>query len=476
MTLSSGVREVGDGRHSLDHGSDLTLQSSTPPSFAFFSRSHRRTIFYAGLALGDFLAIILGLGGTAMLYSGRFADGAPIIALFLLIYLMVAFQMGAFNVTVLGNWMRGLRRTMSALVLTGLIVIAAGFALKVSDNYSRVIMLAGCGQALLLAALLRYMLGALAKRAFADGVIGEVVLSDGSADVPTHTRDVIYTDSLDLRPTLDCPHMLDRLGQAVSQVDRVVIACAPEARLAWASTLRGLGISVEILIPEAEELGLLGLNRFGDNLTGVVARGPLALRDRVAKRVLDLAVLIVLLPGLLIATTLIAIAIKLDEGGPIFFVQKRIGQGNRIFNVFKFRSMTVAHSDSSGSVSASRTDKRVTRVGRILRRTSLDELPQLFNVLLGDMSLVGPRPHALGSLAGDALFWDADIRYFYRHAAKPGLTGLAQVRGLRGATDTIAALSDRVQSDLEYLNGWSLWRDLRILVLTLKVLIHKNAY
>jgi lipopolysaccharide/colanic/teichoic acid biosynthesis glycosyltransferase len=118
----------------------------------------------------------------------------------------------------------------------------------------------------------------------------------------------------------------------------------------------------------------------------------------------------------------------------------------------------------------------VTRIGRFIRRTSIDELPQLVNVLLGDMSIVGPRPHAIGSQAGEKLFWEVDERYWLRHALKPGLTGLAQVRGLRGATEHESDLADRLDADLEYLRGWSLWRDLRILVATAKVVIHHRAY
>jgi lipopolysaccharide/colanic/teichoic acid biosynthesis glycosyltransferase len=106
----------------------------------------------------------------------------------------------------------------------------------------------------------------------------------------------------------------------------------------------------------------------------------------------------------------------------------------------------------------------------------VDELPQLINVLLGSMSIVGPRPHALGSLAGDQLFWHVDERYWQRHALKPGITGLAQVRGHRGATHTREHLTSRLQADLEYMTGWSLWRDISIVLRTAKVLVHPDAY
>ena len=155
---------------------------------------------------------------------------------------------------------------------------------------------------------------------------------------------------------------------------------------------------------------------------------------------------------------------------------QRVGRGSRQFRIYKFRSMSVQGTDHDGAKSAAKDDDRVTRVGRFIRRTSIDELPQLFNVIAGDMSLVGPRPHALGSLAGDDLFWRVDDQYWIRHALKPGLTGLAQVRGHRGATDTLEDLRLRVRSDLEYLTNWSLGLDVLILFQTVRVLVHPKAY
>jgi lipopolysaccharide/colanic/teichoic acid biosynthesis glycosyltransferase len=132
--------------------------------------------------------------------------------------------------------------------------------------------------------------------------------------------------------------------------------------------------------------------------------------------------------------------------------------------------------DESGSRSASRDDDRVTGVGRFLRRTSLDELPQLLNVLAGEMSVVGPRPHPLGCRADDELFWDIDDHYFDRHSIKPGITGLAQVRGFRGATEKKTDVTDRLRADLEYLDGWHIGRDVAIVARTIGVVVHSNAF
>ena len=182
--------------------------------------------------------------------------------------------------------------------------------------------------------------------------------------------------------------------------------------------------------------------------------------------------LLLLLPVLI----LVALAIKLDSRGPVLFTQIRIGRANQMFRMKKFRSMRVEHSDGAGEQSTARDDDRVTRVGRFIRKTSIDELPQLLNVVRGDMSIVGPRPHALSSRAADKLFWEVDERYWHRHAAKPGLTGLAQIRGYRGATMVEDDLRNRLQADLEYLATWSIWRDIKIIVLTFRVLIHRNAF
>ena len=173
---------------------------------------------------------------------------------------------------------------------------------------------------------------------------------------------------------------------------------------------------------------------------------------------------------------MVAIAIKLDSRGPVLFRQDRIGEGNRLFKIMKFRSMHVERSDLAGATSASRSDSRVTRVGRIIRKTSIDELPQLFNVLLGQMSIVGPRPHALGSTADAKLFWQISEYYWCRHALKPGITGLAQIRGYRGATEKTADLENRLAADLEYLRNWSLMRELFIVLRTFKVIAHTNAF
>ncbi|WP_166359501.1 undecaprenyl-phosphate glucose phosphotransferase [Pseudomonas akapageensis] len=184
-----------------------------------------------------------------------------------------------------------------------------------------------------------------------------------------------------------------------------------------------------------------------------------------------LAFLILLLAQPLLLT--VAIAIKLDSPGPVFFRQERMGWSGEVFRIWKFRSMVV-HKQEDGMVKqAEKNDPRKTRVGAFIRRTSLDELPQLFNVLMGEMSLVGPRPHAIQH---DAQYSKGIAEYFARHNIKPGITGLAQVRGFRGETKDMEQMALRVDSDIEYINNWSLWLDFVILVRTLFAFTGKHAY
>jgi putative colanic acid biosynthesis UDP-glucose lipid carrier transferase len=175
-------------------------------------------------------------------------------------------------------------------------------------------------------------------------------------------------------------------------------------------------------------------------------------------KLFSLAALVLFAPLML----LIIAAIKLDSRGPVFFVQPRIGLNGRQFNVLKFRSMH-RHDPGATLRQAARQDARVTRVGRFLRRTSLDELPQFINVLLGDMSVVGPRPHAVSHT--EMYSQQLDV-YMVRHRAKPGITGWAQINGARGETDTLDKMMRRVQFDLYYIQHWSLWMDIRIVLWT----------
>jgi len=186
-----------------------------------------------------------------------------------------------------------------------------------------------------------------------------------------------------------------------------------------------------------------------------------------AKRLVDIAGAafgLILLSPLLIA---VAAIIKLTSVGPVFFRQERTGLNNTSFQIFKFRSMYTDRCDLSGVAQTVADDPRVTPIGRIIRKTNIDELPQLINVLLGDMSLVGPRPHVPGMLAAGVRYEELVLGYERRHAMRPGITGLAQANGLRGPTIEVEPSVMRVVCDIEYIRNFSIWLDIRILFRTL---------
>jgi Undecaprenyl-phosphate glucose phosphotransferase len=228
-----------------------------------------------------------------------------------------------------------------------------------------------------------------------------------------------------------------------------------------------------VLVEAGAFLAAARIVEFGKIVTMQVLRPPLSQLQRFAKRLFDVvaaAAGLVILSPLLIA---VAVAIKLDSRGPVLFRQTRHGYNNETIKVFKFRSMAQS-GDGGEFVQTARNDSRVTRVGALLRRTNIDELPQLINVLRGEMSIVGPRPHAT---THNEMFEDKISVFSRRHVVKPGITGWAQVNGCRGATDTIDRMRQRVEHDLYYIDNWSFWFDLRIIVMTLfSKTAYENAY
>ncbi|HVE21417.1 MAG TPA: exopolysaccharide biosynthesis polyprenyl glycosylphosphotransferase [Acidocella sp.] len=209
----------------------------------------------------------------------------------------------------------------------------------------------------------------------------------------------------------------------------------------------------------------------------VLQRRPLDEWQRLIKKVLDVTVSLICVILLLLPLAVVAIAIKMDSPGPVLFRQPRLGFNNRQFMVFKFRSMYTNASDILSVKQTSRDDPRVTRVGKWLRKLSIDEMPQLLNVLRGEMSLVGPRPHALQTRVEGALLNDVTAEYIMRFHVKPGITGWAQVNGARGELVTTDDLRKRVAYDLEYIQNWSAWFDLKIMALTLvREIVSRNAF
>jgi lipopolysaccharide/colanic/teichoic acid biosynthesis glycosyltransferase len=442
------------------------------------SKRALRLRLYVGLLIVDTLCMAAGFGfGNIVRFRDPLvAQGVNMFLLLLPIYLGTALNSRAYSMHVLVSSRWGTLRAMASLAFAVATVTFFAFYMRAGVDFSRIVFGTGTVASAVLIILGRHFFGIYAKYRFGESPLTEVIIKDGRECALRPGAFVIEARAINLRPDTSDPMMLDRIGRLLKTADRVIVACPPERRSQWAMALKGSNTSSELLSAEVEELGVLGTSRYVGQATMVVASGPLAFRDRLVKRVLDVALAgtaVLLLGPLMI---LVAIAIKLESPGPVFFVQERLGRGNRLFRMYKFRSMRTDLLDHTGNKSTSRDDDRVTRVGRIIRKTSVDELPQILNVLIGDMSLVGPRPHALGSTAGDKLFWEVDTRYWHRHATKPGLTGLAQVRGFRGATHCRSDLTNRLQADLEYLSGWTIWRDISILIGTFKVLVHKNAF
>lgn len=265
------------------------------------------------------------------------------------------------------------------------------------------------------------------------------------------------------------------------RVDQVVVALpwgAEERLLEWINKLKRLPVDIR-LCPDmiGFRLSEPGITRIaGTPLINVVEK-PLSGWNWIAKAVEDrvlAALILILVSPLMVA---IAIAVRLDSPGPVLFRQNRSGFNNEIFEVWKFRSMIAEDAQATSFAEvpqATRDDPRITRVGRFLRRTSLDELPQFLNVLMGDMSIVGPRPHAVAHTDKYAQLIDS---YLARHKVKPGITGWAQVNGYRGETDTLEKMKTRVQYDLYYIENWSLALDIKIVLLTMLVgFSSPNAY
>ena len=195
------------------------------------------------------------------------------------------------------------------------------------------------------------------------------------------------------------------------------------------------------------------------------------------KNAMDKVIAVLAIIGLSPVMLATAAAIRLTSKGPAIFRQKRYGFNNEMVEVFKFRSMYTDRSDANAAKLVTKDDPRVTPIGRFIRKTSIDELPQLFNVLTGQLSLVGPRPHATQAKAAEELYEAVVDGYFARHKVKPGITGWAQINGWRGETDTADKIENRVKFDLEYIDRWSLWFDLYIIVKTPFALLQtENAY
>ncbi|WP_256926642.1 sugar transferase [Sphingomonas sp. TZW2008] len=435
-----------------------------------------RLRFYLAIFICDLASLAIGFAAGRLLAAARGlpSESFTLLAAIVPIYLLLSTR--NFTADAIERWRASAWRAMAGLVTAFFLTVFVLFFLKEVSLISRLSTVIAfiCSAGLLLAC--RAVIGMVGDRTFRGSALSRMLIVDGvNIPLPDGLK-IVACEPLAETELAIHPLALDRLARHLRGIDEVFVACPPARRATWSTILKGGGVKTEMLIPELDTIGVIGNKHFAGIASVLVSAGGLQLRDRIQKRVLDLAIVVPALFFLAPLLAVVALLIKLDSRGPVFFVQSRVGEGNQLFSMFKFRSMHHALLDHDGHVSTARNDARITRVGRIIRATSIDELPQLLNILRGDMSFVGPRPHAIGSLAGDKLFWEVDHRYHHRHVCKPGLTGLAQVRGFRGATHQREDLVNRLDADLEYVNGWSLRRDIVILFATLRVVVHRNAF
>ena len=413
---------------------------------------------------------------------------------------IVAQLSGAYDADVLFSIRRGWSRILNAWAGTALFMLAMGFMLRLMPHASRSWIIAWFVLATAAIALCRAALVVGARRMRRAGTFNHrSAIFGAGAQGADLARYVMEHDKLTLSvlgffddappqdddACLPLP-LLGGMAELVAAiragwVDQVIIA------LPWSDEIRLRAIVDELAMTPVrirlapERAGFIYAQRPVMLLGGLpvmtLMERPISGMQRIEKwledRVISALLLVLCAPAML----LIALAIRIESPGPVLFRQPREGFNCRAFSIFKFRTMYADRAETQDVVQARRRDPRITRVGAVLRRTSLDELPQLFNVLLGHMSLVGPRPHAPSTRAGGKLFGEVIASYAARHKVKPGLTGWAQVCGWRGETDTEEKLIKRLEHDLYYVENWSLSFDLYILLRTAAtVLMHRQAY
>lgn len=453
----------------------------------------------------DFLAITLAGYASFVFYlvaiNGETAEFGRYGVISLLgagLYLVLMRQSDAYREVNLFRPTRLWRRSVIVGGAAFAILVGLGFMLKLSSTYSRGWALFWLIFAVIGITALRLGLNVITHSWRRRGLLLRTVAVVGAG---TAARDLVarlgvggearlrivglFDDEAKAGDRVSGHHVLGNVDDLVSfarrtQVDELIIALPLSDSAAIASIvcrLRALPCDIRLSINAIfSDVPVLGVAADAEEPMLEVAERPLKHWNGTLKWIEDRVIGTVMLLVLAPVMAIIALAIRLDTPGPVIFRQERFGYNNQSFRVFKFRTMHVAAEDASGTRRTVPDDSRVTKVGRVLRRFSLDELPQLFNVLAGEMSLIGPRPHVIGMMAGPLPYNDV-ADYFVRHRVKPGITGWAQVNGSRGEIDTLEKARRRIELDLAYIDNWSLFLDLRILGLTIAVILSgRNAY
>jgi Undecaprenyl-phosphate glucose phosphotransferase len=387
---------------------------------------------------------------------------------------------------------------VSGVSLVFVFFLSTMFVLKHSEDYSRITVVIQAVSVCLAILCTRAIWFSLLHRSIASGLVDArrvILIGDPAHCLHFSARAMatgirtVCSFELPTARAYSSAHALRNTVRALPDARQLIADCRPfraddiiilisqqevPSALALASALSDLPVDVHVVpVGSLELMAISRITQFGDMVTMRISQSPLTPFNRAIKRAFDVAAAIV---GLILLSPLfiiVSLAIKLDCPGPVLFRQTRHGYNNEFIRVLKFRSMTVME-DGDHFTQVMRHDPRVTRLGRFLRRTNIDELPQLFNVLIGDMSIVGPRPHAT---AQNDTFAELISSFSRRHKVKPGITGWAQVNGYRGDTDTLEKMQRRVEHDLYYVDNWSFLFDLRIILLTLfSREVYMNAY
>src|SRR5215471_8533747 len=405
---------------------------------------------------------------------------------------------GVYDVLNNEGYIQPLKATLKYLVGVVFLLIAGLFILKRSDDFSRSWLIMWAMSSAVVLSGFRVVIAETAQKLIRSGLLRKNVAVVGATEIGHElaaklaeggrgTRLVGLFDERRSRivsppsggATVNHLSVLDKLLPN-ERVDEVVIAIPPSSSgriLELMRRFHPFPVSLSVLSPAGyEQFQILDARRYGEISTFCVMGKPLDEAAAVLKRIEDIVIALLCLLLTLPLILVIALCIKIDSPGPVFFRQKRLGANNLPFNLLKFRSMYVEQADPLGRKLTEADDPRVTWVGRFLRRTSMGELPQLINVLRGEMWLVGPRPHPLEANAAGLAYARAVSQYPLRHRVKPGITGWAQVNGWRGETATIEQIRRRVEHDLYYIENWSLTFDFLILGRTVfTVLSRQNA-
>jgi Undecaprenyl-phosphate glucose phosphotransferase len=450
---------------------------------------------------------LLALSGLSI-YGGYVGGGGPLhweypaTICFGALLMVVLLEMGdAYQVSALRHPISQFGRILVSWIGVFASLALAGFFLKVSAEFSRFWFGAWFGTGLLLLLTLRFVLSGFIRRWGRNGRMERrAVIVGGGKYAEGLIRSLEQQDDNDIRicgifddrddqrsPTVVAGYpKLGTISELIefarhAHIDMLIVALPLTAETRVLTMLKKLWVLPVDIRLSAHSNKLQFRPRAYSHIGAVplldIFDKPIREWDSVAKRVFDIffsLIAIVLLAPFMLIT---AIAIKLDSKGPVLFKQKRHGFNNEEIEVLKFRSMYSDQSDPTAKLAVSKGDPRVTKVGRFIRKTSIDEFPQFFNALRGDLSLVGPRPHAVSAQSRDRMFNDVVEGYFARHRVKPGVTGWAQINGWRGEIDTDDKIKMRTEYDLYYIENWSLWLDLKILFLTpLRLLNTENAY